>query len=106
MFARRVALQLVQALTMGAAVAVLGLTPLVARGAEDAKHQEHMMGKGPGSMAQLMKMSPEECMQMMDKEHKGHVTKKDFMKFQEDLWKKMDKDKNGKVTAAEFSDAG
>jgi ABC-type Fe3+-citrate transport system substrate-binding protein len=106
MFADHVARQIVQALTTSAAVAVLGLSPLGARAAEDAKHQDHMMGKGPGSMAQLMKMSPEECMQMMDKEHKGHVTKKDFMKFQEDLWKKMDKDKNGKVTAAEFTDAG
>lgn len=102
---RSFARKIVQAAAVSAAVAALGLAPAAAL-AQDAKQHEHKMGTGPGSMGQLMKMSPEECMQMMDKEHKGYVSKKDFMKFQEDLWKKMDKDKNGKVTAAEFTDAG
>jgi Ca2+-binding EF-hand superfamily protein len=91
--------------TMSMALVVLTFGPLGVRAAEDAKHQDHM-GKMPTSMAQLMSMNPEECMKMMDKEHKGHVTKKDFMKFQEDLWKSMDKNKDGKVTTPEFTDAG
>jgi Ca2+-binding EF-hand superfamily protein len=81
------------------------VTPRAVSAAEDAKHQEHM-GKMPTSMAQLMKMDPEECMKMMDKEHKGHVTKKEFMKFQEELWQRMDKNRDGKVTTPEFTDAG
>jgi hypothetical protein len=91
--------------TMSAAVAALTLFPLTVRAAEDAKHQDHM-GKKPTSMAELMKMSPEECMKMMDKEHKGHVTKQEFMKFHEELWQKMDKNRDDRVTTPEFTDAG
>lgn len=105
MFARRITRTVLLSVTMSAAVVALTLCPLTARAAEDAKHQDHS-GKMPSSMAQLMKMDPEECMKMMDKEHKGHVTKKDFMKFQEELWQRMDKNRDNKVTAPEFTDAG
>jgi hypothetical protein len=104
MFAGRPSRRIVRAVTLSAVIGVLGLGTS-ARAAETTHEMKHE-NKGPGSMAQLMKMSPEECMQMMDKEHKGFITKKEFMKFQEDLWKKMDKNHDGKVTQAEFTDAG
>jgi len=105
MFARRITRSILLSVTMSAAVVALAFFPPTVRAAEDAKHQDHM-GKKPTSMAQLMKMDPEECMKMMDKEHKGHVTKKDFMKFQEELWQKMDKNRDNRVDRAEFTDAG
>ena len=97
-----------RAVALTGAVAALTFSPFVTRAAEDAKKHEGQIGKGstPTSMAQLMHMDPEECMKMMDKEHKGHVTKADFMKFQEQLWQKMDKNRDGKADRAEFTDAG
>ncbi len=105
MFARRITRTILLSVTMSAAVVALAFCPLTVRAAEDAKHHDHT-GKTPTSMAQLMKMDPEECMKMMDKEHKGHVTKKEFMKFQEELWQKMDKNHDGRVDRVEFTDAG
>jgi hypothetical protein len=105
MFARPITRAVLLSVTMSASAVALSIFPLTVRAAEDAKHQEHM-GKMPTSMAQLMKMDPEECMKMMDKEHKGHVTKKEFMKFQEELWQKMDKNRDGRADQVEFTDAG
>jgi hypothetical protein len=105
MFAPRITRAVLLSATMSAAAGALALSPLSVRAAEEPKHEEHM-GKMPKSMAQLMKMDPEECMKMMDKDHKGYVTKKDFMKFQEELWKNMDKNKDNRVDHAEFTDAG
>lgn len=92
-------------LSATASAVALAVCPAAASAAEDAKHHDQM-GKTPASMTQLMKMDPEECMKMMDHGSKGHVTKKEFMKFQEDLWKKMDKNKDGRADRAEFTDAG
>lgn len=103
MFAGRISRRSIQAVTLSVVIGVLGLGTF-ARAAETTHEMKHE--KGPGSMAQLMQMSPEECFQMMDKEHKGHVTKKEFMKFQEELWNKMDKKHTGKVTLPEWTDRG
>ena len=100
MFARRITHTVLLSAAMSAAIVALTF-PLTVRAAEDAKHQDHT-GKMPSSMAQLMKMDPEECMKLMDKEHKGHVTKKEFMKFQEELWQKMDKNRDGQADREEF----
>lgn len=104
MFAGRLSRWIAEAVSLSAVIGVLGLG--ASAHAAETTHEMKHMDKGPGSMAQLMKMSPEECMQMMDKEHKGFISKKEFMKFQEDLWKKMDKNHDGKVTQGEFTDAG
>lgn len=103
MFVRRTMRAVLLPVTMTASMLALTVCPLTASAAEDAKQH---MGKAPSSMAQLMKMDPEECMKMMDKEHKGHVTKKAFMKFQEELWQKMDKNRDGRVDRVEFTDQG
>ena len=105
MMARRITRTVLLRVTMSMAFVALTFCPLGVRAAEDAKHQDHM-GKMPKSMAQVMKMDPEECMKMMDKEHKGHVTKKEFMKFQEELWQRMDKNRDGRADRVEFTDQG
>src|SRR5712672_1748171 len=54
------------------------------------------------SWAQLAKMKPMEVMHMIDTENKGYVTREEFMKFQEQLFDKMDTDHDGKVVAPEW----
>jgi Ca2+-binding EF-hand superfamily protein len=92
-------------MTMSGAVAALPLCPLTVSAAEPAKQDQHTY-KMPSSMGQLMKMDPVQCFKMMDRDQKGYVTKEDFMKFQEELWKRMDKQQAGKVTVPEFTDMG
>lgn len=87
--------------TASAAIIAVASLPVIARAADDSKHQKHMM-KMPHSMGELMKMDPEHCMMMMDANHKGYVTKEEFMKFQEQLWTNMDKNRNNQVDRSEF----
>src|ERR1700682_6172144 len=54
------------------------------------------------SWAQLAKMKPMEVMHMIDRENKGYVTREEFMRFQEQLFDKMDADHDGKVVAPEW----
>jgi hypothetical protein len=85
-----------------AALAAIGLTtPLAAQAAEGQKQHDHG-AQMPKSMAELMSMSPEQCMRMMDTKNAGFVTKEEFMKFQEQLWKNMDKNRDNKADASEW----
>ena len=88
-------------LSLIAVPVVAGSAVPVAARAADPKHQEHMAHM-PKSMAELMKMSPEECMNMMDAKHRGYVTKEEFMKFQEQLWSNMDKNRDNKADTSEW----
>ncbi len=54
------------------------------------------------SWAQLAKMKPMEVMHMIDTENKGYLTREEFMKFQEQLFDKMDTDHDGKIVAPEW----
>src|SRR2546422_8706544 len=54
------------------------------------------------SWASLTRMKPMEVMHMIDTDKKGYVTREEFMKFQEQLFDKMDKDHDGNVTASEW----
>ncbi len=54
------------------------------------------------SWAQIAKMKPMEVMHMIDADKKGYVTREEFLKFQEQLFDKMDKDHDGNVTASEW----
>jgi Ca2+-binding EF-hand superfamily protein len=58
------------------------------------------------SWAQLHKMKPMEVMHMIDTDKKGYVTREEFMKFQEQLFDRMDKDHDGKVTGQEWMGKG
>ena len=96
----RVALRACAALV--AASGIVGLVlPIPGRAADAAKHHEHMANM-PKSMAEFMKMNPEECMKMMDTKNRGYVTKDEFMKFQEQLWNNMDKNRDKKADASEW----
>jgi len=77
--------------------ATLGLGALPALGAAPANTDL------PRSVGELMNMSPMDVMHMMDTEHKGKVTKKQYMKFFSDLWDKMEKDKSGMVSMEAFT---
>ena len=77
-----------------ALLAAAPLTPFVARAAD--------VGKGPLSYAQLQQLKPLDVMHMIDTDKKGYVTREEFMKFQEQLFDNMDKNKDGKVDAKEW----
>lgn len=62
--------------------------------------------KMPTSYMKLMKMDPMEVMHMIDQGTKGHVTREEFMKFQEQFFNKMDRDHNGRISEVEWTDAG
>lgn len=52
--------------------------------------------------AEMMKMKPVDVMHMMDADGNGFVTRDEFMKFQEKMFTKMDKNGDGKLGAKEF----
>jgi len=54
------------------------------------------------SWGQLAKMKPMDVMHMIDTDKKGYVTREEFLKFQEQLFDKMDKDHDGKVMGSEW----
>ena len=56
----------------------------------------------PGNYEYLGSQRPMEIMHMMDKGNKGYVTKEEFMKFHEEMWKRMDKNHDGKVSPEEW----
>lgn len=54
------------------------------------------------SYAALLKMKPMEVMHMCDTEKKGYVTREEFMKFHEEIFEKIDRDHDGKLSVAEW----
>jgi len=59
-------------------------------------------GGPPAQYIDFLKMKPMKAMHMMDVDHKGSVTKEQFMKFHEQMFDKMDKDHDGKLTPQEW----
>jgi hypothetical protein len=59
--------------------------------------------KVPPSYGAMMKMKPMDVMHMMDTEKQGYVTREQFMKFHEAMFEKMDKNKDGQVSAKEWA---
>jgi hypothetical protein len=85
-----------------AIVAALLGTIGVARAA-DPSSEERMM---PHSIAEMKAMKPSDMAKMMDKDKDGYVTKKEFMEFYEKFFKALDKDHQGKLSTAMFTDQG
>jgi len=54
------------------------------------------------SYSALLKMKPMEVMHMCDAEKKGYVTREEFMKFHEEIFQKIDRDHDGKLSSAEW----
>jgi hypothetical protein len=53
-----------------------------------------------------MKMDPEDVMHMIDKEKKGYVTREEFLKFQAAVFDSIDRNKDRRLSAPEFTDQG
>jgi len=96
------------ALAAAGAALVMSLTAAPTRVAaqETPKKTETKTGKKMPSMPELQKMKPMDVMHMMDTDKKGYVTKEEFMKFYEDLFKRLDRDESGTLTPPEFTDRG
>jgi len=77
----------------GLAALLLGV-PATARAADTKE--------GPRSYAGLMKMKPMAVMHMMDSGKKGFVTKEEFMAFHQAMFDRMDRDRDGKLSQAEW----
>lgn len=60
----------------------------------------------PTTYDEISKLKPLDVMHMIDEGRKGHVTRKDFMKFQEQFFEAMDEDRDGKITEYEWMDRG
>ena len=50
----------------------------------------------------IPKADPMMVMKMMDKSNKGYVTKDEYMKFHEQMFAKMDANKDGRISTAEW----
>jgi EF hand len=59
-------------------------------------------GGPPAEFVNYLKMKPVDIMHMMDTTNRGKVTKAEFMKFQEEMFDKMDKNHDGFLDAREF----
>jgi hypothetical protein len=90
----------VRTLGAGAAAASLAVAPLAR--AADTTPQE----RAPRSYAAMMKMKPAELMHLMDASHEGYVTRDEFLKFQQELFERMDKDRDGRISEPEFLEQG
>lgn len=102
MFAsKRSTLRAALAMAVGATALVVSTgVPMAAQAAETTHEKMHM--KMPSSGAEFMKMDPEECWMMMDHNHDGKVSKKEYMKFQEDLFKRIAKKNSDSFTREEW----
>jgi hypothetical protein len=85
-----------------AAALLFALAGATSARAADAKQEERM----PRSYAAIAKMKPTEVMHLMDQGNKGYVTREEFMKFHEQLFQQLDRDRNSRITEPEFTDRG
>jgi hypothetical protein len=63
---------------------------------------EMRTGGPPAEFVNYLKKKPMQLMHMVDAGKKGYVTKEEFMKFHEEMFAKMDKDHDGKITPQEW----
>ncbi len=88
------------ALAMASAAMLASISfPFVAEAAETS-HDKMM--QTPRSYSEFLKMDPVECMKMIDHEHKGYVTKEEYMRFHEAFFKSMAKKNADRVTREEW----
>jgi hypothetical protein len=57
----------------------------------------------PSTFAAMSREDPMNVMHMMDTNHDGFVTRDEFMKFQTSFFDRMDKNKDGRLTAPEWT---
>lgn len=54
----------------------------------------------------MQKMKPSQMYKMMDKDKDGYVTKEEFLKFQEQVFNSWDKNNTGRLGEPMFTDQG
>jgi hypothetical protein len=85
----------------------LALWPSRAAAADDAaKRDAASKGKTMPSYPALMEMKPEDVMHMMDGDHSGYVTREEFTNFFQAEYDRLDRDRDQRLTAPEFTDRG
>jgi Ca2+-binding EF-hand superfamily protein len=84
-------------LRRAAAVTVTSCLLLLAPRA--SAYEEMPTGGPPAQYTQFLKMK---AMQVMDSGKKGTVTKEEFMKFHEEMFDRMDKNHDGKLSPEEW----
>jgi predicted outer membrane protein len=57
-----------------------------------------------GTIGSVAKMKPAEIMHMMDTSHDGYVTREEFMKLQEQVFRNTDRNHDARLSADEFND--
>ncbi len=80
-----------------ASLAAIVLSPVAARA-----YEEMRTGGPPSEYVSFLKMHAMQAMHMMDADGKGSVNKQDFMKFHQEMFDRMDKDHDGKLTPEEW----
>lgn len=88
------------ALALGTVVVTSLAAPAVFAG--DVTREDRM----PSSYAALLEMKPMDVMHMIDEDDKGYVTRDEFMKFQEALFDRADKNRDDRLSTPEFTDRG
>jgi len=80
-----------------ASIASIVLLPTAARA-----YEEMRTGGPPSEYVSFLKMKAMQAMHMMDAGQKGSVTKEKFIKFHQEMFDRMDKDHDGKLTPEEW----
>jgi hypothetical protein len=102
MFTRKIG----RAVAGAALVASVAFAPAVRAAEGETKSSAPSAQKMPSTPYRMYKTDPMQMYKMMDADNKGYVTKEEFMKFQEQLFDKWDKAKQGRLTAPQFTDHG
>jgi hypothetical protein len=72
-----------------------------AAAASDPQYSGHL-----DSWGGLIKLKPTDVMQVVDADEKGYVTKDEFLKFQEELFQRIDRNGDGKSDGQERTGTG
>ncbi|HET9594426.1 MAG TPA: hypothetical protein VFP65_02545 [Anaeromyxobacteraceae bacterium] len=72
-----------------------------AAAASDPQYSGHLT-----SWSGLIEMKPTDVMHMVDTGEKGHVTRDEFTKFQDLLFRRIDRNHDGKIDAEEWMGTG
>jgi hypothetical protein len=88
--------------------AVLGAAAIAAASAAGAADRPAATRQQdvPSSYPALQGMKPVDVMHMIDTQQKGYVTKEEFLKFQEAVFDRIDRDQNRRLSEVEFTDRG
>jgi hypothetical protein len=89
-----------------AARAIVGIAALASSAPAAAAEMGMKDENVPKSYTAAQKMKPVDVMHMMDTDKTGYVTREEFIKFQEALFDKMDRNHDARLTETEFTDRG